>query len=89
MKLKKKPVRSGWRRGRVTGVYSRPDRDPRFHAVTICVLGRVAEPLRGPQNPVEIREARLFAENEIPASLAMGMRDMLDDALMRDDVVLE
>ena len=29
--------------GRVTGVYSRPDRDPRFHAVTICVTAEVAD----------------------------------------------
>ncbi len=75
---------------RVTGVYSRPDRDSRFHAVTICVLGRVAPPLRGPHNPVEIREARLFFPNEIPPLLAHGMRDMLDDALRGDaGVVLE
>jgi 8-oxo-dGTP diphosphatase len=74
---------------RVTGVYSRPDRDPRFHAVTVCVRARVAEPVRGPHNPIEIREARLFAPEEVPASLAMGMRDMLDDALEPRDVVLE
>lgn len=29
---------------RVTGVYSRPDRDPRFHAVTVVVTARVSEP---------------------------------------------
>ncbi|MEQ9324606.1 MAG: NUDIX domain-containing protein [Polyangiaceae bacterium] len=75
--------------GEVTGVYSRPDRDPRFHAVTICVTARVAEPVRGPKNPVEIREARLFPLDEVPARLAMGMRDMLDDALAAGGVVLE
>jgi len=67
---------------RVTGIYSRPERDPRFHAVTVCVLGSVAdEPLAGPNNPLEIVEARLFAPGEVPHELAMGMRDMLDDAL--------
>ena len=74
--------------GRVTGVYSRPDRDPRFHAVTVCVLGEVAEPVRGPSNPLEIREARLFAPDEIPTDLAMGMRDMLDDALKESTTVV-
>lgn len=75
--------------GQVTGVYSRPDRDPRFHAVTVCVTAEVAEPVRGPKNPVEIREARLFELDEVPAGLAMGMRDMLDDALAQGPVVLE
>jgi 8-oxo-dGTP diphosphatase len=69
------------RMGRVTGVYSRPDRDPRFHAVTVCVTGEVAEPVRGPMNELEIREAKLFTIDELPKSMAMGTRDMLDDAL--------
>ena len=77
------------RMGRVTGVYSRPDRDPRFHAVTICVTATIAEPVRGPKNPVEIREAKLFALDDAPKALAMGMRDMLDDALSTGEVVLE
>lgn len=74
---------------RVTGVYSRPDRDPRFHAVTVCVEGRVAGPARGPKNTMEIREARFFAPDEVPNDLAMGQRDMLDDALKGGQVVLE
>ena len=74
---------------RVTGVYSRPDRDPRFHGVTVCVIGRVEGPVRGPKNSLEIREARLFSRDEIPERLAMGMRDMLDDALNGREVVLE
>lgn len=75
--------------GRVTGVYSRPNRDLRFHAVTICVLAEVAEPIAGPKNPLEIREARLFELADVPAELAMSMRDLLDDALGGGDVVLE
>ena len=77
------------RLGRVTGIYSRPNRDPRFHAVTICVTAEVAEPVRGPRNTLEIREARLFTREEIPPSLAMGMEDMVDDALRSAEVVLE
>jgi 8-oxo-dGTP diphosphatase len=70
--------------GRVSGVYSRPDRDPRFHAVTVCVLAEVAEPITGAQNPLEIREARLFSPDELPENLALGMSDMLTHALADD-----
>ena len=62
---------------RVVGVFSRPDRDPRFHAVTVVVACRVPEPTKPPMNPLEIREARLFAEDEIPSELAFGMSDYL------------
>jgi 8-oxo-dGTP diphosphatase len=76
--------------GEVTGVYSSPARDPRFHAVTVCVRATVGESLRGPRNRLEIREARFFAEAELPGELAMGMRDMLDHALSKSPrVVLE
>ncbi|MBI4955444.1 MAG: NUDIX hydrolase [Myxococcales bacterium] len=77
------------RAGAVTGVYSRPDRDPRFHAVTVCALCEVEGPVRGPENPLEIREARLFAPPELPAEFAMGMREMLDHALAGGPVALE
>lgn len=62
---------------RVVGVYSRPDRDPRFHAVTIVVECSIQAPTRPPENALEILEARLFAEADLPATLAMGMQDML------------
>lgn len=65
---------------RVVGVYSRPDRDPRFHAVTVLVAGRAAEPTRPPANPLEILDVRLFPEDELPSELAMGMSDMFADA---------
>jgi 8-oxo-dGTP diphosphatase len=74
---------------RVTGVYSRPDRDPRFHAVTVCVLAEVGEPRMPPVNPAEILEAKLFAKDEIPRDLAMGMRDMLDAALAGGECAFE
>jgi 8-oxo-dGTP diphosphatase len=74
--------------GRLVGVFSRPDRDPRFHGVTIVVECEIDAPVRGPSNPLEITEARLFSSSEIPASLAMGMEDMLGAAL-RGEVVLE
>lgn len=67
--------------GRVIGVYSHPDRDVRFHAVTILVEARIGEPVRAPSNPLEIREVRLFRVDELPSDLAMGMTDMMRDAL--------
>ena len=69
--------------GNLIGVYSAPQRDPRFHAVTVLVEATVAEPQRPPMNPVEIAEARLFPETDLPESLAHGMSDMLIDARAR------
>jgi 8-oxo-dGTP diphosphatase len=66
---------------RVVGVYSRPDRDPRFHAVTVVVECRILPPERPPANPVEVLEARLFPPGELPNALALGMQDMLEDAI--------
>lgn len=63
------------------GVYSNPERDYRFHAVTILVTARVSEPRRPPRNPLEISEVRLFERAELPATLSMGMTDMLRSVL--------
>jgi 8-oxo-dGTP diphosphatase len=65
--------------GEVIGVYSRPDRDPRFHAVTIVVEATVAPPSHPPDNPLEILEVRAFAEAELPSSLSHGMTEMLQN----------
>lgn len=54
------------------GVYSRPDCDVRFHAVTVLVEARVTAPTKAPSNPLEIREVRLFREAELPEDLAIG-----------------
>jgi 8-oxo-dGTP diphosphatase len=62
---------------RVLGAWSDPARDPRFHAVTIGVECKVAMPAKAPKNPLEIREARLFLEDELPATLAFDMQDIL------------
>jgi 8-oxo-dGTP diphosphatase len=62
---------------RVLGAWSRPSRDPRFHAVTIGVECRVAPPVKPPKNPLEIREARLFARADVPDPLAFDMQDIL------------
>jgi 8-oxo-dGTP diphosphatase len=74
---------------RLVGVFSRPDRDPRFHAVTIVVACEIDPPSRSPHNPLEITEARLFAPGEMPEVFAMGMKDMLDAALRAGEPVVE
>ena len=66
--------------GGLLGVYSAPERDARFHAVTIIVAATVAEPEREPDNPMEISEVRLFADDEMPENLAHGMLEMLTRA---------
>lgn len=67
----------------VVGVWSRPDRDPRFHAVTIVVRATIGPVVRAPSNPLEIRECRAFLPDEIPRDLAMTMRDYVDAAIAR------
>jgi 8-oxo-dGTP diphosphatase len=74
---------------RIVGVYSRPDRDPRFHAVTVVVECEIDEPARAPANPLEITEVRLFGAHELPGSLSMGMTDMIHAAVRGDAAVLE
>jgi 8-oxo-dGTP diphosphatase len=75
--------------GRLIGVYSRPDRDPRFHGVTVVVACTVEPPSRPPTNPFEILEARLFETADLPNPLAMHMRDMLDAAIAGGAPVFE
>jgi 8-oxo-dGTP diphosphatase len=62
---------------RVLGAWSEPMRDPRFHAVTIGVECKIAAPSKPPKNPLEILEAKLFTEAELPKVLAFGLEDIL------------
>jgi len=66
--------------GALSGVYSKSERDVRFHAVTVVVHATVTEPSRPPVNPVEIRDVRLFADDALPSDIGMGMGDMLQNA---------
>lgn len=69
--------------GEVLGVYSAPERDPRFHAVTIVVAATVGEPQGARVNPVEISEVRLFRDDELPLGpeqTSHGMSDMIANA---------
>jgi 8-oxo-dGTP diphosphatase len=74
---------------RVLGAWSDPGRDPRFHAVTIGVECTVGAPVKPPRNALEIREVKLFAEGELPKTLAFGLEDILDVARSRGASVLE
>jgi 8-oxo-dGTP diphosphatase len=65
----------------LSSVYSNPERDYRFHAVTIVVAATVSEIRHPPKNSLEIAEVRLFERAELPVALSMGMTDMLRAAL--------
>jgi len=62
------------------GVYSGPERDYRFHAVTVLVSAHVSAPHRAPRNSLEIAEVGLFETADLPASLSLNMTDLLADA---------
>jgi len=62
------------------GVYSSPERDYRFHAVTVLVLTTVSEPHHPPQNALEIADVQLFDNDNLPAGLSLQMTDMFTDA---------
>jgi 8-oxo-dGTP diphosphatase len=66
--------------GEIAGVYSAPERDMRFHAVTIVVHAVVGEPQKPQLNPLEIAEVRLFEDGALPSTLSHGMTPMLDAA---------
>ena len=69
------------RLGDLVGCYSHPDRDWRFHAVTIVVKAEVSPPIQAPQNKLEIADVGLFDSNELPEQLSHQMGDMLQNAL--------
>lgn len=75
--------------GRLVGVYGRPDRDVRFHAVTIVVDVQVDASRIGVSNPLEIRDVRLFERDAIPSDLAMGTADMLRDSIEEKTATIE
>ncbi len=60
-----------------------------MHGVTVVVECAIDPPTREPDNPLEILEARLFRAADLPMDLAMGMRDMLDAALLGGEPVVE
>ena len=71
--------------GELLGVYSSPDRDPRFHAVTVVVAAQVSMPGPAPINPLEIREVGLFDPGAVPP-LSHGFDDVVKAALAKQAV---
>ena len=69
------------RMGELCGVYSDPDRDYRFHAVTVVVRAEVSAPEKPPMNSLEIRDVGLFSANSLPQDLSLTMGDMLRNAM--------
>ena len=67
--------------GQLLGVYSDPERDPRFHAVTVLVSAKIGAPVRPPLNPVEVLGAELFDPEQLPPELSHGNKEMLLGAL--------
>ena len=60
-----------------------------MHAVTIVVECTVEASLAGPQNPMEIFDARFFPAHELPGPLAFTLWDMLGHALSGADPTWE
>jgi len=58
------------------GVYSRPDRDPRGHTITLVYVGRAKGSPRGDD---DARQARLFSLDALPVSLAFDHAEILAD----------
>jgi len=65
--------------GGLAGVYSRSDRDVRFHAVTVVIEVEVSPPEKPPDNPIEIREVRLFEDHALPSDIGMGRGEMIEN----------
>ena len=72
--------------GELLGVYSAPDRDPRFHAVTVVVAATVSEPVLSRVNPVEVSEVGLFYATELPTDYSHGMQDVVKNAVSKSVV---
>ncbi len=60
------------------GVYSRPDRDPRGHSITVAYVGRATGT---PHGGDDAQQARLFPPSAPPAPLAFDHADILADYL--------
>lgn len=66
--------------GRLVGVYSSPDRDPRVHSICVVIEAKVEGKMQI-IDTLEITEVRAFKVEEIPALLSHDHREQLDDYL--------
>lgn len=73
--------------GRLVGVYSAPDRDPRSHSITVLVEVEVRGETRI-SDPLEISEIHAFAPAELPYDhMVLGSDAMLRDYLAGRTVI--
>lgn len=72
--------------GELLGVYSAPERDPRFHAVTVVVAATVSAPDQARVNPVEVTEIGLFGDRELPNDFSHGMADIVKNVVLKNVV---
>ena len=56
--------------------YSRPDRDPRFHTVSVVFIGYGSGGLKGQD---DARRADVFREDALPETIAFDHRSILTD----------
>ena len=61
---------------RLLGVYSDPDRDPRFHTVSTVFVARASGT---PIGQDDAAEARVFTRDNLPDDIAFDHRSILDD----------
>ena len=56
--------------------YSKPERDPRFHTVTVVFIGIGAGTLKGRD---DARRAEVFGPNNLPEQIAFDHRKIIND----------
>lgn len=64
---------------RLTGqfhVYSRPDRDPRFHTVSVVFTGEGAGELKGRD---DARRAAVYTRDTLPGNIPFDHREIMED----------
>ena len=64
--------------GRLVGIYSAPDRDPRLHSICVAVEANVEGQILV-DDRFEVLEARAFCPDEIPHELRHDHRQQLED----------
>lgn len=69
--------------GELLGTYSRPDRDPRFHAVTVVVGATITAPDASRVNPVEVTEVGLFHDDQLPSDYSHAMEDIVQNVVSK------
>lgn len=62
------------------GVYSSPDRDPRFHTMSVVYTATV-KPGSRPKGSDDAAEARLFSTDALPGDVAFDHADIIRDYL--------